>query len=154
MTILLRPADMLGHWTDRNPKVCEFQQDSTMIYVEYDGANPMQQRLAVAQASIDAAFSDFSRVLAYAEGVSSLRHPDFWKNARRIPLRQHPLAVFCVRYTLESDSPSYEVSWNPDFVTEEGVAYSNEWIEENVRVELPQGNDFIHIAPFLPSAPE
>lgn len=137
---------MLGNWTHTDPGVCEFQHGSTMIYVEYDAAHPMDQQLSIAQISVDSAFADVSHALAKAEEVSAAKYPAFWNQARRISLRQSPLAVFAVRYLIAETLPIYEISWNPSFEPEEGLDYSDEWIEEVVRVELPEDLDFIHIA--------
>lgn len=145
MNVSLHPARMLGNWTHTDPSMCEFQHGSTMIYVEYDDAHPMDQQLSIAQISIDSAFAEVSYALAKAEEVSAETYPAFWKQARRIALRQRPLEVFAVRYLIGETRPMYEISWNPSFEPECGVDYSDEWIEEVVRVELPEDLDFIHI---------
>ena len=145
VTISLQATAMMGHWPVDNQHVCEFQHGSTMIYVFYDDANPMQQRLAMAQASIDEAFADVEAALVYAKGVYSITHPEFWKQAHRIELRQRPLIVFGVYYHLDTPSPEYLISWSPNFRPEEGTDYSEDWIEEVVRVEVPRDRVFISV---------
>ncbi|RRU15301.1 hypothetical protein EGJ34_09160 [Stenotrophomonas sp. 278] len=138
---------MYGHWNGpgQNPKVCEFQHGRIMIYVEYDDSSPMPARLAAAQASIDQAIEDVDNAVAFASNISAQSFPDFWKNASSIELRENPLAVFCIRYELGTMLPSYDIWWNPWFKTQEGTAYSEEWIEEVVRVRLPEEDGCISI---------
>jgi hypothetical protein len=146
MTISLSPSDMLGHWTHCDPKVCEFQHGATMIYVSYNDDKPMESRLAVAQATVEAAFNEVDRALEFARRVSQEQNPEFWRNARRIALRQRPLIVFAVRYPIDSGSPIYEISWNPLFEPEAGVALSENWVEEQVSVEkLPDDEVVIFV---------
>jgi hypothetical protein len=136
---------MYGHWTHRDPVICEFQHGATMIYISYNEKNPMENRLAVAQKTIDAVFEEMDHALAFAAKISAERHPEFWRNASRITLKQKPLIAFSIRYLLNSDFPVYEISWNPLFQPESGEAYSEDWIEEPVYVELPDDNDFIEL---------
>lgn len=125
--------------------VCEFQHGKIMIYVEYGEKYPMDKSLEDAQKTIDLIFDEAGYALAYASAISAGRHPNFWKNANRISLRQRPLAIFGVRYLLTSDFPIYEISWDPCFETEYGLAYSDDWIEELVRVDVPKKSDFMKI---------
>lgn len=146
MTIGLSPSDMLGHWTHCDPKVCEFQHGATMIYVSYNDDKPMESRLAVAQATVEAAFNEVDSALEFACRVSREQNPEFWRYAGRISLRQRPLIVFAVRYPIDSDSPIYEISWNPFFEPEAGVAFSEDWVEEQVIVEqLPDDEVVIFV---------
>jgi hypothetical protein len=146
MTISLSPAAMLGHWTHCDPKVCEFQHGATMIYVSYNADKPMESRLAVAQVTVEAAFSEVDSVLEFARQISEGQSPEFWQNANRIALKQRPLIVFAVRYPIDSDEPIYEISWNPLFEPETGVALSEDWVEEQVRVEqLPDDEGVIFV---------
>lgn len=145
MSISLAPGSMYGHWTHCTPVVCEFQHGATMIYVQYDDAHPMAAQLKMAQASIDDVFADIPHALQFAEQISAERNPAFWKQARRITLRHHPLAVFSVRYWVGTELPTYDVSWSPDFGPEEGTDYNEEWVEEVVRVEAPDDHEFLSI---------
>ena len=146
MVIKLSRSEMYGHWTHCEPKVCEFQHGSTMIYVSYSDDRPMETRLAVAQATIDAVFNETENALEFASHISEKQNPEFWRNARRTPLKQRPLIVFAVRYPLDSDVPICEISWNPIFEPESGVVFSDDWIEEQVRVDrLPGNGDVIHL---------
>lgn len=147
MTISLHPSEMYGHWNTEgeNPKTCEFQHGRTMIYVQYDDECSMESRLAIAQASIDDAFDDIGGALAFASDVSAGLFPEFWKHAARIELRQSILSVFSVRYDIGTDFPSYDIWWNPRFRTEEGTAYSEDWVEEVVTVSVPDQRGNISI---------
>ncbi|KRG63763.1 hypothetical protein ABB26_11200 [Stenotrophomonas humi] len=116
-----------------------------MIYVEHNNEKPMEHRLATAQTTIDLVFSETDYALAFVSEISANRHPEFWKAANRIVLRQAPLVIFSIRYPLDSDLPVYEISWNPRFATESGLAYSEDWVEEMVHVNLPDNNDFIYV---------
>lgn len=117
-----------------------------MIYVSYSADKPMQSRLAIAQETIEVAFRDADGAVEFAQQISAIKNPDFWNNARRIELKQSPLIVFAVRYPLESDLPIYEISWNPIFEPEVGVALSDDWIEEQVQVErLPDDGEIIYV---------
>ncbi|MDN0083698.1 hypothetical protein QU487_13175 [Crenobacter sp. SG2305] len=117
-----------------------------MIYVSYNNDRPMDARLAVAQTTVEAAFNETESALEFARHISESQNPEFWRNARRIPLKQHPLIVFAVRYPLDSDLPIYEISWNPIFEPEFGVVLSDEWIEEEVRVDqLPENDAVIYL---------
>ncbi|WP_157836386.1 hypothetical protein ACQR5W_20940 [Xanthomonas sacchari] len=145
MSVSLSPAKMYGHWTHCDPRVCEFQHGTTMIYIEYSEEYPMGRSLEDAQKTIDVVFEEVDYALAYASAISSGQHQDFWKAANRISLRQRPLIVYSVRYPLISDFPVYEISWNPHFEVEYGLAYSDDWVEEVVRVEVPDTSDFIKV---------
>jgi len=146
MALDLSPSQMYGHWTHREPKVCEFQHGSTMIYVSYNDARPMESRLAVAQSSIAEAFNEVDCVLDFARQISEKRNPEFWQSALRIPLKQRPLVVFALRYPIDSDLPIYEISWNPIFMPECGTALSEGWVEEQVRIErLPENREVMYI---------
>ncbi len=146
MTINLSPTEMYGHWTHCEPKVCEFQHGATMIYISYSDEKPMESRLATAQTTIEAAFEETDKALAFARQISERSNLEFWQNAGRIPLKQSPLIVFAVRYPLDSDLPIYEISWNPIFEPEVGVALSEDWIEEEVFVRhLPKNDDVIYL---------
>jgi phage gp29-like protein len=145
MAIKLSPSEMYGHWTHCEPKVCEFQHGVTMIYVSYSNDKPMESRLAVAQATIEAAFKETGDALEFARQISENQNPEFWRNARRIALKQSPLIVFAVRYPLDSDLPIYEISWNPVFEPEIGVAMSEDWIEDQVLIELPENDEVIFL---------
>jgi len=145
MAINLSPSKMYGHWTHCEPKVCEFQHGSTMIYVNYSDKKPMESRLAVAQATIEAAFKETENALEFARQISENKNPEFWRNARRIPLKQSPLIVFAVRYPLDGDLPVYEISWDSTFGPESGVALSEDWMEEQVVVQLPENDDIIYL---------
>lgn len=137
---------MYGHWLHCDPKVCEFQHGETMIYVSYNDDNPMHSRLEIAQKTINAAFGEFENALAFATRISEKQNPVFWQNAKRIFLKQRPLIVFSVRYPLESDLPIYEISWNPIFDPESGIALSEECIEEAIQIEaLPEDDNFIYV---------
>lgn len=117
-----------------------------MIYVSYSADKPMQSRLLVAQETIDAAFKDADGAVEFARHISETKNPEFWRNARRIELKQNPLIVFAVRYHIESDLPIYEISWNPKFEPEVGVALSDDWQEEQVQVEhLPDNDETIYV---------
>ena len=106
----------------------------------------MESRLAIAQSTIEAAFDEIEDALVFARGISEKRNPNFWKNASRITLQQRPLVVFAIRYPINSDLPIYEISWNPIFEPETGIAFSEDWIEEEVKVEnLPENNESIDI---------
>ncbi|MBI4996327.1 MAG: hypothetical protein HZC22_05385 [Rhodocyclales bacterium] len=141
MKIELSPSTMYAHWTHCEPKVCEFQHGTTMIYVSYSDSKPMAPRLAIAQKSIDAAFQETDSALKFARQISERKNPEFWKSASRIQLRQSPLIVFAVRYPIDSDLPIYEISWNPVFEPEVGFALSEDWTEEQVQVEQLPDND-------------
>jgi hypothetical protein len=130
--------------------VCEFQHGTTMIYVEYGENYPMDKSLADARKTIDLALDEADCVLAYASAISASRHPDFWKNANRIPLRQRPLKIFSIRYLIASGFPIYEISWEPRFEAEYGTAYSEDWVEESVLVEVPKETDFLKIRRLSP----
>lgn len=145
MSILLAPSNMYGHWTHCDPRACEFQHDEITIYVLYNEEFPMAPRLERAQTTIDQALSEIKSALAFAAEISSGQHPEFWRNASRIVLRQKPLIVFSLRYALDSDFPVYEISWNPCFEAEFGVVYSDNWTEEQISVPLPDSRDFIHV---------
>ena len=147
MTINLSPTEMYGHWTHCEPKVCEFQHGTTMIYVCYGGGErSMAARLAAAQATIEMAFKETKNALEFARHISENLNSGFWQNANRIPLKQSPLIVLAIRYPIDSDLPIYEISWNPIFESETGVALSEDWVEEQVRVErLPENNDVIYV---------
>jgi hypothetical protein len=146
MTIKLSPSEMLGHWTHCEPKVCEFQHGATMIYVSYTADRPMECRLKIAQATIEAAFNESESALEFARQISEKQTPDFWQTANRIPLKESPLIVFAVRYPIDSDLPIYEISWNPIFEPETAVALSEDGIEEQVEVEhLPENEEFIYV---------
>ena len=145
MTLSLLPQNMLGHWTDRTPAVCEFQHGSTLIFVEYVGAYPLERKLASAQQTIDDAFAECACAVAFASAVSAARHPAFWKHATRIALTQALLIVFSIRYVPDCDQPIYEISWNPRFRAESGVAYSEDWLEETVEVVAPMDLEFIRV---------
>lgn len=146
MAIILSPSKMYGHWTHCEPKVCEFQHGATMIYVSYSDDKPMQSRLAVAQTTIEAAFKETENALEFARPISEKKNPEFWQNASRISLKQSPLIVFAVRYPIDSDLPIYEISWNPIFEPEAGIALSEDWMEEEVRVEyLPDSREVIYV---------
>jgi hypothetical protein len=139
MAIDLSPSNMLGHWTHVTPKICEYQYGQTMIYVSYDDSQQMEMRLAVAQLTIEEAFTEFDNVLKFAQQISENQNPEFWRNAKRISLKQNPLTVFAVRYPIDSELPIYEISWNPSFEVEEDVVISKDWAEEEiVRVEVPE----------------
>jgi len=146
MAIKLLPAEMYGHWTHCEPKVCEFQHGATMIYVSYSDDKPMESRLAVARITVDAAFEETGNALEFARQISERQNPEFWLNAKRISLKQSPLIVFAVRYPLDSDLPVYEISWNPIFEPEVGVSLSEDWMEEQVLVDrLPENDDVIYL---------
>lgn len=146
MAIKLLPAEMYGHWTHCEPKVCEFQHGATMIYVSYSDDKPMESRLAIARATVEAAFKETENALEFARQISERQNPEFWLNARRISLKQRLLIVFAVRYPLNSDLPIYEISWNPNFEPEVGVSLSEDWIEEQVLVDhLPENDDVMYI---------
>ncbi len=138
---------MLGHWDaeEGNLNICEFQVGRVMVYVQYDDQSSMASRLAIAEESIDQAFDDIDGALAFASDVSAGLFPEFWKNAARIELKQNPLSVFSVRYDIGTHLPSYQIWWSPWFQTEEGTAYSEEWVEEVVRVTVPDQRGFIWI---------
>jgi hypothetical protein len=137
---------MYGHWTHCEPKVCEFQHGTTMIYVSYNDARPMQSRLAVAQKTIAAAFSEAEFALDFARHVSEITNPEFWQYMRRITPKQNPLIIFAIRYPLDSDQPIYEISWNPIFEPELGASTPEEWMEEQVLVEnLPNNGEVIYV---------
>ena len=104
MTIALLPAEMYGHWTHCEPKVCEFQCGATMIYVSYSDDKPMESRLAVARTTVEAAFEETDNALELARQISERRNAEFWLNAKRISLKQKPLIVFAIRYPLDSPS--------------------------------------------------
>lgn len=145
MPISLQSQNMLGHWTGSTPETCEFQYGSTLVLVEYVTAYPMERKLAAAQQTINDAFAEIPCAVAFASAVSAARHPAFWKHANRIALRQSLLNVFSIRYVPDSDQPIYEISWNPSFETESGMAYSEDWVEETVEVETPSDCDFIRV---------
>ena len=145
MAISLLPRNMLGHWTERTPQICEFQHGSTLIFVEYVDAYPMERKLVAAQQTIDDAFAERQCAVAFASAVSAARHPEFWKHANRIALTQPLLIVFSVRYVPDCDQPIYEISWNPSFQPESGVAYSEDWVEETVEVAPQCEHEFIHV---------
>lgn len=145
MPISLQPQNMLGHWTDSTPRTCEFQHGSTLVLVEYVAAYPMERKLAAAQQTINDVFAEIPCALAFASAVSAARHPAFWKHANRIALRQSLLNVFSIRYVPDSDQPIYEISWNPNFETEAGLAYSEDWVEEMVEVHTPDNHEFIRV---------
>jgi hypothetical protein len=146
MAIKLTPSEMYGHWTHCEPKVCEFQHGVTMIYVSYSDHKPMESRLAVAQTTIEAAFKETENALEFARTISEKQNPEFWQNASRILLTQSPLIVFAVRYPIDSDLPIYEISWNPIFEREIGIALSKDWVEEQVQVEhLPENEEIIYV---------
>ncbi len=146
MKISLAPSQMYGHWTHCDPKVCEFQHGSTMIYVSYNENNSMESRLNVASNTIEAAFEEVDDVLVFANTISAERNPEFWKNASRISLKQNPLIVFSIRYPIGCDVPIYEISWNPVFEAESGVALSDDFEEEVIRIEgLPDTGEYINI---------
>jgi len=137
---------MYGHWIHCNPKVCEFQHGSTMIYVSYTDEKPMDAQLEVARRTIASAFDEAEGALSFAAQVSETQHPDFWSQAKRIELRQKPLVVFGIRYGLDDPFPVYEISWNPVFQPVSGVAMSDDWVEELIQIEAPPANaEFIHI---------
>lgn len=117
-----------------------------MIYVSYSADKPMQPRLALAQETVEAAFKDADGAIEFARQISETKNPEFWRNARRIDLKQNPLIVFAVRYPIESELPIYEISWNPIFEPEVGVALSDAWIEEQVhREHLPDNDEIIYV---------
>lgn len=146
MAVKLSPSEMYGHWTHCEPKVCEFQHGASMIYVCYSGDKTMESRLAVAQTTIDEALGETESALEFARQISEKQNPVFWKNANRISLKQGPLIVFAVRYPIDSDLPIYEISWNPMFEPEAGVALSDDWTEEQVQVKhLPENEEIIYI---------
>lgn len=106
----------------------------------------MNQRLEIAQQTIDGAFEEIDEVLAFASEISARTHPEFWSNADRIPLKQAPLIVFAVRYPLGSDVPIYEISWNPMFEPESGRGLNEHWVEEDIRIdELPDDDATISV---------
>ncbi|MFT3800983.1 MAG: hypothetical protein QM766_07160 [Burkholderiaceae bacterium] len=146
MTIELLPSAMMGHWTHCDPKVCEFQHGATMIYVDYSDDKPMGSRLSVAQTTIQLAFNEMDSVLEFAHLISEHQSPEFWQNASRINLRQHPLIVFAIRYPIDSDAPIYEISWNPLFKPESGIALSDEGVDEQVHIgKLPDDGGSIFV---------
>lgn len=146
MTINLSPSEMYGHWTHCEPKVCEFQYGRIMIYVSYGEDKSMASRLTVAQATVDEAFLDIENALDFAKKISEKRNEVFWQNANRISLRQNPLLVFAVHYSMDSDFPVYEISWNPNFKPEVGEALSEDYIEQQISVErLPDNDDVIYV---------
>lgn len=146
MAIRLLPAEMYGHWTHCKPKVCEFQHGATMIYVSYNDEESMESRLAVARATVEATFEETDNAIEFARQISERQNPEFWLNAKRISLKQSPLIVFAVRYTIDSDLPIYEISWNPIFEPEVGISLSEDWIEEQVFVDhLPENDDVIYV---------
>lgn len=67
----------VDHWTHGDPKVCKLQHGSTMIYVSYGGDQSMGARLAIAQATIEAAMGEVSSVLAFAQSISEHQHSGF-----------------------------------------------------------------------------
>ena len=145
MTISLLPQNMLGHWTGRTPEVCEFQHGSTLIFVEYVDAYPMERKLATVRQTINDTFAEIPCALAFASAVSAARHPAFWRHANRLELTQPLLIVFSVRYVSDSDQPIYEISWNPSFQTESGMVYSDEWVEETIEVNTPDDDEFLRV---------
>lgn len=145
MAISLLPQNMLGHWTGQTPEVCEFQHGSTLIFVEYVDAYPMERKLAAARQTVNEAFAEIPCALAFASAVSAVRHPSFWKHANRLELTQPLLIVFSVRYTADSDQPIYEISWNPCFQKETGVVYSDKWVEETIEVNTPDDGEFLRV---------
>lgn len=117
-----------------------------MIYVSYSLDRQMEYRLEVAQETIEAALNEMDKALDFARLISEKQNPEFWQAANRITLKQCPLIVFAIRYPIDSDLPIYEISWNPLFVPETGVALSEDGVEEQVRVEsLPESEEVINI---------
>lgn len=146
MKPILSTHQMYGHWIHCNPKVCEFQHGTVMIYVSYGDERPMETRLAKAQESVEATFDEIPYAIEFACKVSQRTNPEFWHIANRIKLRQSPLVVFAIRYPIDSDLPVYEISWNPVFEPEAGLLLSEDYAEEEVQVqELPENEEVVFV---------
>lgn len=143
--ISLRPSNMYGHRTHCDPKVCDFLIGHTLVCVEYDDAHPMASRLEAAQANIVQAFADTSAALDFAARISSQQWPAFWKQASEVTLSQAPLAVFRIRYALDSECPIYDISWNPGFRSECVEVVSPNGVAETVTVDLPIADESISV---------
>lgn len=141
----LSAENMMGHWPHLEHMICEFQRGTTMIYVPYNEAKPMVSQLAMAQCTIDAAFSEKAEALEFARQISARLHPEFWQKLSGISAPPHPLALYSIRYTLEHDLPIYEISWNPDWPDSFSILDEN-GDETQRQIFLPaEDENFIHV---------